>query len=130
MADHAGQQRPLQAGQPLFLVAGQLADGNAGPVGEHVGDGLDGHFAAGGRVVVGHCADDDASAGLIQQVQRLVWQAAVWQVAHRQADGGLERLRADGDAVMGLQAGALAAEDGQRVGLARLLDVNRAEAAL
>jgi hypothetical protein len=44
----------------------------------------------------------DARGGLVQHVERLVGEAAVAQVAARQADGGIQRGGGDGDAVVRL----------------------------
>ena len=74
--------------------------------------------------------DGDARGGLVDQVDRLVGQEAVGDVAVRERRGGDERGVGDRDAVVRLVALLEAAEDGDRRLDARLADVDGLEAAL
>ena len=66
----------------------------------------------------GHRLEADAGAGLVDDVDRLVRQAAAGDVAVGQLDGGLERLVGDLHAVVRLVAVAQAREDLDRLVLA------------
>ena len=78
----------------------------------------------------GHPADAQPRAGLVDQVDRLVRQEAVGDVAVGQRRRGDQRLVGDGDAVVRLVAVAQALEDLDRVRDRRLGDLDRLEAAL
>jgi hypothetical protein len=78
----------------------------------------------------GHAADAHAAAGLVDQVDRLVGQEAVRDVAVGQVGRGDQGVVGDGDAVVGLVAVAQALEDVDGVGHRRLLDLDRLEAPL
>ena len=69
-------------------------------------------------------------AGLVDEVDRLVRQVTIGDVADRQVDGGLDRLVRDRDLVVLLVALADAHEDLDRLLEGRLLDHDRLEAAL
>ena len=71
-----------------------------------------------------------ARGGLVDEVDRLVGQVAVGDVAVGEHGRGDERGVADADAVVGLVALLQAAEDGDRVRDRRLADEDRLEAAL
>ena len=75
-------------------------------------------------------AQADADCGLVDQVDRLVRQVAVGDVADRQVGGGLHRLVGDRDLVVLLVALADAHEDVDGLLERRLLDHDRLEAAL
>ena len=75
-------------------------------------------------------AQPDARCGLVDQVDRLVRQVAVGDVADRQVRGGLDRLVGDRDLVVLLVALADAQQDVDRLLEGRLLDHDRLEAAL
>src|SRR5207248_10899211 len=77
----------------------------------------------------GHRLQADASAGFVDDIDRLVGQAAAADVAVAEFDGGVERLVADLDAVVRLVAVAQAAEDLDRFDLARRIDDDLLEAA-
>ena len=76
------------------------------------------------------CAHAHAAGGLVDQVDRLVRQEAVGDVADRQVGGGLERLVGDLELVVLLVALADAVQDLDRLLERRLLDHDRLEAAL
>ena len=78
----------------------------------------------------GHPADAQPAAGLVDEVDGLVRQVAVGDVAVGQVGRGDQRLVGDGDAVVGLVAVAQALEDLDGVGQRRLLDLDRLEPAL
>ena len=78
----------------------------------------------------GHALDAHAGAGLVQEVDCLIRQEAVVDVAVRQACGRLERLVRVGDAVVRLVLVAQAAENLHGVVERRLIDLDRLEAAL
>ena len=73
----------------------------------------------------GHRLQPHPRPGLIDDVDRLVGKAAPGDVAIRQVDRGLERLVGDLNAVVGLVAVAQAAQDFERLVLARRLDQDR-----
>ena len=75
-------------------------------------------------------AQADARGGLVDQVDRLVRQVAVGDVADRQVGGGLDRLVGDRDLVVLLVALADAHQDVDGLLERRLLDHDRLEAAL
>ena len=75
-------------------------------------------------------AQADARGGLVDEVDRLVRQVAVGDVAGRQVGGGLDRLVGDRDLVVLLVALADAHQDVDRLLERRLLDHDRLEAAL
>ena len=75
-------------------------------------------------------AQADARGGLVDQVDRLVRQVAVGDVADRQVRGGLDRLVRDRDLVVLLVALADAHQDVDGLLERRLLDHDRLEAAL
>ena len=77
-----------------------------------------------------HALDAQARAGLVDQVDGLVGQVAIGDVAVGQVRRGHQRLVGDGDAVVGLVAVAQALQDLDRVGHRGLLDLDRLEAAL
>ncbi len=74
--------------------------------------------------------DRDAGGGLVDEVDRLVGQEAVGDVAVGQRGGGDQRGVGDRDAVVGLVALLEAAQDRDRALEGRLADVDRLEAAL
>src|SRR4051794_27552073 len=74
--------------------------------------------------------DGDAGGGLVDEVDRLVGEEAVGDVAVRQRRGGDQRGVGDRDAVVGLVALLEAAQDRNRALEGRLADVDRLEAAL
>jgi hypothetical protein len=74
--------------------------------------------------------DPQPRGGLVDQVDRLVGQEAVGDVAVRQLGGGDQRVVLDAHAVVVLVALLEAAQDRDRVLHARLLDEHRLEAAL
>jgi hypothetical protein len=80
----------------------------------------------------GHALDLhlEAGGGLVDEVDRLVGEEAVLDVAVAQAGGGDDRGVHDADAVVGLELVADAAEDRDRVLDAGLVDHHRLEAAL
>ena len=78
----------------------------------------------------GRMAQADARGSLVDQVDRLVRQVAVGDVADRQVGRGLDRLIGDGDLVMLLVTLADAEQDVDRLLEGRLLDHDRLEAAL
>ena len=78
----------------------------------------------------GGLLDRDARRGLVDQVDRLVGQEAVGDVAVRERGGGDQRRVGDRDLVVGLVAALEAAQDGDRRLDGRLADVDRLEAAL
>ena len=78
----------------------------------------------------GHAADAQARAGLVDQVDRLVGEETIRDVAVRQLGGSLDRGVRDDDAVVRLVAVAQALEDLHRLVDAGLLDLHRLEAAL
>ena len=71
-----------------------------------------------------------AAGGLVDQVDRLVGQEAIGDVAMRQFGRGHQRRVLDLDVVVGLVAGFQAAEDGQGVVHRRLVDVDGLETPL
>ena len=75
-------------------------------------------------------AQADAAGGLVDEVDRLVRQVAVRDVADRQVGGGLDRLVGDRDLVVLLVALADPHEDVDRLLERRLLDHDRLEAPL
>ena len=75
-------------------------------------------------------AQADARAGLVDEVDRLVRQRAVGDVANAQVDRGAQRLVADLDLVVLLVALADPEQDLDRLVDGRLLDHDRLEAAL
>ena len=77
-----------------------------------------------------HALDAQAAAGLVDEVDGLVGQEAVGDVAVGQVGRGDERLVGDRDPVVGLVPVAEALEDLDRVGQRRLVDLDRLEAAL
>ena len=85
-------------------------------------------LAQGGRG--GGVAQSDARGGLVDEVDRLVRQVAVGDVADRQVGGGLHGLVGDRDLVVLLVALADAEQDVDRLLHGRLLDHDRLEAAL
>ena len=85
-------------------------------------------LAQGGRR--GGMAQADARGGLVDEVDRLVGQVAVGDVADRQVGGGLDRLVRDRDLVVLLVALADAHQDVDGLLERRLLDHDRLEAAL
>jgi hypothetical protein len=78
----------------------------------------------------GHRADAQPRAGLVDEVDRLVRQVAVGDVAVGEVGRGDQRLVGDGDPVVGLVAVAQALEDLDGVLHRGLLDLDRLEAAL
>ena len=78
----------------------------------------------------GHALDAQAAAGLVDEVDRLVGQEAVGDVAVGQVRRGDERLVGDRDPVVRLVLVADALEDLDRVGQRRLVDLDRLEAPL
>ena len=78
----------------------------------------------------GRVAQADAAGGLVDQVDRLVGQVAVGDVADRQVGRGLDRLVRDRDLVVLLVALADAEQDLDRLLERRLLDHDRLEAPL
>src|SRR3954447_10063170 len=78
----------------------------------------------------GHRLDAHPRGGLVDQVDRLVGQEAVGDVAVRQLGGGLQRLVGDVDLVVGLVAVAQALEDLHALLERRLVDRDLLEAAL
>ena len=78
----------------------------------------------------GHRLDPEARAGLVDQVDRLVRQVPVLDVAVGQHGGGAERVVGDLAAVVRLVAVAQAAQDLHGVVDRRLLDANLLEAPL
>ncbi len=78
----------------------------------------------------GGVAQADAGGGLVDEVDRLVGQEAVGDVADRQLGGGLDGFVGDRDLVVLLVALADAHEDLDRLLERRLLDHDRLEAAL
>src|SRR5256885_3035930 len=78
----------------------------------------------------GHRHDAQPRGGLVDQVDRLVGQVAVLDVAVGELSRGLERLVGDRDAVMRLVAVAQPAQDLHRVVHRGLLDAHLLEAAL
>ena len=93
----------------------------------HVGDLVVVLAQVGGRR---HPADPQPRAGLVDQVDRLVRQEPVGDVAVGQGRGGDQRLVGDGHPVVRLVAVAQALEHLDRVGDRRLGDLDRLEAAL
>ena len=77
-----------------------------------------------------HGLDTQARRGLVDEVDRLVGQLPVLDVAVGELGGGLERLVGDRDAVVRLVAVAETAEDLDGVVDGRLLDAHLLEAAL
>ena len=77
-----------------------------------------------------HALDAQAGAGLVDEVDGLVGQVAVGDVAVGQVGRGDERLVGDRDPVVRLVAVAQALQDLDGVGHRRLLDLDRLEAAL
>ena len=77
-----------------------------------------------------HAADAQAGTGLVDQVDGLVRQEAVVDVAVGELGGGLDGLVGDDDAVEGLVAVAQASEDPDGLLDAGLVDGHRLEAAL
>ena len=75
-------------------------------------------------------AQADPAGGLVDQVDRLVRQVAVGDVADREVGGGPDRVVGDGDLVVLLVALADPEEDLDRLLERRLLDHDRLEAAL
>ena len=84
-------------------------------------------FQVGGT---GHRLEANAGPGFVNDIDRLVGQAAAGDVAIRQLDRGLKGLVGDLDAMVSLVAVAQTAEDLQRLILARGLDDDRLEAAV
>ena len=84
--------------------------------------------AQGGRG--GGVAEADAAGGLVDEVDRLVGEVAVRDVADREVGGGLDRLVRDRDLVVLLVALADAHEDLDRLLERGLLDHDRLEAPL
>ena len=78
----------------------------------------------------GHELDAHARRGLVDQVDGLVGQVPLLDVARRQLGGGLEGLVGDADAMVGLVAVAEAAQDLHGVLDRRLVDLDLLEAAL
>ena len=78
----------------------------------------------------GHALDAQAAAGLVDEVDRLVGQEAVGDVAVGEVGRGDERLIGDRHPVVRLVLVADALEDLDRVGERRLVDLHRLEAAL
>ena len=78
----------------------------------------------------GRMAEADARCGLVDEVDRLVRQVAVGDVADRQVGGGLDGVVGDRDLVVLLVALADAHQDLDRLLERRLLDHDRLEAAL
>ena len=78
----------------------------------------------------GHALDAQAAAGLVDEVDGLVGQEAVGDVAVGEVRRGDERLVGDRHPVVGLVLVADALEDLDRVGERRLVDLDRLEAAL
>src|SRR5439155_21187908 len=77
-----------------------------------------------------HAPDAEARPGLVDEVDGLVGQEAVGDVAVGQVGGGHDGLVGDGDAVVGLVAVAYALEDVDGVGDGGLLDLDGLEPAL
>jgi hypothetical protein len=77
-----------------------------------------------------HALDAQAAAGLVDEVDRLVGQEPVGDVAVGQVGRGHERLVGDRDPVVGLVAIAQALEDLDRVGHGGLVDRDLLEAPL
>ena len=75
-------------------------------------------------------AEPDARGGLVDEVDRLVGQVPVGDVADRQVGGGLDRLVGDRDLVVLLVALADAQQDVDGLLERRLLDHDRLEAPL
>ena len=85
----------------------------------------------GGRAGLGlHATDAQARAGFVDEVDRLVGQVAVGDVAVGQVGRRDERLIGDRDLVVRLVAVAQTLEDLDGVAQRRLLDLDRLEAAL
>ena len=134
--DFLGALAPLAGDRLLLLLelVGLVAQGG-GPLEVLVGDGLFLVLVEPLDLLVellqvgrpGHGLEPDAGAGLVDDVDRLVGQAAAGDVAVRQLDRGLERLVGDLDAVVGLVAVAQAAEDLEGLVLAGRLDDDRLE---
>ena len=78
----------------------------------------------------GGLLDRDARGGLVDEVDRLVGQEAVGDVAVRERGGGDQRRVGDRDAVVGLVAALEPAQDRDRGLDGRLADVDRLEAPL
>ena len=116
----------LLLGQLLGLLEGALLDGGL-LVGAQARDLLVELLRVRGRA---HAADAQAAARLVDEVDRLVRQVAVGQVAVGEVGRGDERLVGDADRVVRLVAVAQALEDvdGQRDG--RLVHLDRLEAPL
>ncbi len=137
--DFLGPLAPLAVDRLFLLLelVGLVAEGG-GPLEVLVGDGLFLVLVEPFDLVVevlevgraGHRLEPDAGAGLVDDVDRLVGQAAAGDVPVGELDGGLEGLVGDLDAVVRLVAVAEAAEDLQGLGLARRLDDDRLEPAL
>ena len=184
LADDALVQLVLHAQELGRLLLGEAVDRDAGPVGQHLGDGLlvddveevdalgpqlgllgspcgsrrsrscsasflacskapfsmaaslsarsraissSSFLAAGGRV---HAPDAQAAAGLVDEVDRLVGQEAVGDVAVGQVRRGDEGLVGDLDRVVRLVAVAQALQDVDGHRDRRLLDLDGLEAAL
>ena len=77
-----------------------------------------------------HALDAQARAGLVDEVDGLVGQVAVGDVAVGQVGRGDERLVGDRDPVVGLVAVAQTLQDLDGVGHGRLVDLDRLEPAL
>ena len=93
----------------------------------HLGDAVLELLEVGRRL---HALDAQAGAGLVDEVDGLVGQVAVGDVAVGQVGRGHERLVGDRDPVVGLVAVAQALQDLDGVGDRGLLDLDRLEAAL
>ena len=134
--DFLGALAPLAGDRLLLLLelVGLVAQGG-GPLEVLVGDRLFLVLVEAFDLLVellqvgrpGHRLEPDAGAGLVDDVDRLVGQAAAGDVAIGELDGGLEGLVGDLDAVVRLVAVAQAAEDLEGLGLAGRLDDDRLE---
>ncbi len=113
-------------GEPLGLLEVRPPDGGVLLVADLRKLGID-------LLVLGrrrHAPDAKARAGLVDQVDRLVGQEAVRDVAIGEVRRRHERLVGDRDLVVLLVTVAQAPQDLDRVGERRLLDLDRLEAAL
>ena len=129
LPDHALVQQVLEAQQLLALALPEAGHGDARHLAHERGDVRLAHAPA-LRVARLLPLDDALAGGLVDEVDGLVRQVALGQVARREAHRGIEGVVADGHAVVVLVAGAQAAQDGQRVLRRGLLHVDGGEAPL